>query len=80
LKGAIDAVLMDLTMPRMDGREAFGQIRNIQSNIPVILFSGFSEGESLHESLGDGLAGFIQKPFDLRDLKRVVHTVLGMRG
>ena len=76
LKGTIDLVLMDLTMPHMDGREAFAQLRLLQADLPVILFSGFSEGDSLRDSLGDGLAGFLQKPFDLADLKRAVRSVL----
>jgi PAS domain S-box-containing protein len=77
-KGRIDLVLMDLTMPHLDGREAFVRLRALQPDLRVILFSGFSEGESLRDALGEGLAAFIQKPFDLAALKRTIHGVLGI--
>jgi PAS domain S-box-containing protein len=71
-----DLVLLDLTMPRMDGREAFRQLRRIRPNLPVILSSGYSEHESLQETLSQGFAGFLQKPFLLADLRRLIQQVL----
>jgi two-component system, cell cycle sensor histidine kinase and response regulator CckA len=76
LKGTVNLVIMDLSMPRMDGREAFVQLRRMQPDLPIILCSGFSEGESLQEALEGGLSGFIQKPFLLSDLKKAVRKIL----
>ncbi len=72
----IDLVLMDLTMPRMDGREAFHAIRRIYPNMPVILSSGYNEQESVQSFMGRGLAAFLQKPYTLRALERTVLEVL----
>jgi PAS domain S-box-containing protein len=76
-QGRIDLVLLDLTMPRMDGRETFRELRKLQGNLPVILFSGYSEHESLQETLAQGRAGFLQKPFLLSDLRTAILQVWG---
>ena len=66
---AFRVALLDLTMPRMDGRECFHALRRIRPDLPVILCSGFSEQESVKELFGEGLAGFIQKPYTLTMLR-----------
>ncbi len=75
----VDVVLMDLTMPRMDGREAFQAIRRIHPDMPVILSSGYNEQESIQAFMGRGLAAFLQKPYTLRSLERIVLEVLAKR-
>ena len=72
----VDLVLMDLTMPRMDGQEAFHAIRRIHPQMPVILSSGYNEQESVQAFMGRGLAAFLQKPYTLRVLERTVLEVL----
>ena len=72
----VDVVLMDLTMPHMDGREAFQAIRRLQPNMPVILSSGYNEQESIQAFTGRGLAAFLQKPYTLRSLRQTVFEVL----
>ncbi|MFN7958915.1 MAG: transporter substrate-binding domain-containing protein [Holophagaceae bacterium] len=64
----LDLVFMDLTMPRMDGREAFQQIRRLCPGLPVVLTSGYNEQESIQDFIGRGLAGFLQKPYTLKAL------------
>jgi PAS domain S-box-containing protein len=59
----IVAVLLDMTMPHMDGEETFRLIREIDASAKVILMSGFSEQEALNRFSEKGLAGFLQKPF-----------------
>lgn len=76
LKGHIDLVVMDLSMPRMDGREAFLHLRRIQPDLPIILCSGFSEGESLQASLDGRLSGFLQKPFRMAELVKAIRQIL----
>ncbi len=68
----VDLVLMDLTMPRLDGREAFLAIRELKPDLPIVLSSGYNEQESVQEFLGQGLAGFIQKPYTLQALAAVL--------
>lgn len=69
-------VLMDVTMPRMDGLEAFHAMRRIRPEVPVLLTSGYSDLESLHEPLREGLAGFLQKPYQIKDLHKAIKVCL----
>ncbi len=76
----IDAVLLDLTMPKMDGLETFNEIRQqLPVEIPVILCSGFDEKNATRQFPSKGLADFIHKPFDFRTLSEKVAAVFGRR-
>jgi PAS domain S-box-containing protein len=68
--------LVDLTMPRMDGRECFKALRALRPDLPVVLCSGFSEQESVKAFLGEGLAGFIQKPYSMSSLRKALIAAL----
>ena len=59
---SIDCVLLDLSMPKLDGEEVFAELREIRSDVRVILCSGFTEQEMLNRFEGAGLAGVVQKP------------------
>ena len=77
-RGEIALVFMDLTMPRMSGRDAFRAMRELDPAIPVILTSGYNE-----DSLPDGEArpsAFLQKPYRMRQLQETVTAVLKERG
>lgn len=69
-------VLLDMTMPRMDGEEAFRELRRIDPSVCVLLTSGYNEQEATHRFLGKGLAGFIQKPFTPQTLLSKVRETL----
>ena len=69
-------VLMDLTMPHMDGEEAYRAMRQEGFTVPVVLSSGFNELEAVHRFLGKGLAGFLQKPYRAADLVKLVREIL----
>ena len=70
-------VILDLAMPKMSGEEAFHAIREISPAARVILASGYDERESTRLFAGQGLSGFIQKPYRLRNLKAKIEEVLG---
>lgn len=72
----IVAVLMDLTMPRMDGEETFRELRMIRPDVKVVLMSGFNEQEAINRFTGKGLAGFLQKPFRVDDLREKLRSIL----
>jgi PAS domain S-box-containing protein len=74
--GMICAVLLDLTMPHMNGVEAFRELRRLDPQCRVILTSGYNEQEAIQDFAGKGLAGFVQKPFLRRDLMRALRKVL----
>ena len=71
------AVLLDLTMPRMDGEKTFRELRVCRPGICVLMMSGFSEQEIATRFAGSGLAGFLQKPFKLDDLREQLRRALG---
>ena len=80
LPDKIDLVLLDMTMPRMGGAEAFRRIRGLSSGVRVLLTSGYTQKESL-ESLADlPPDGFLQKPFRSRDLINKVRDLLRGQG
>ena len=64
----IDAVLLDMTMPRMNGEEAFRELRRMRPEVPVMLSSGYNEQDATSRFAGKGLAGFLQKPYRATDL------------
>jgi len=57
-----DLVLLDLTMPFMDGEETFTRLREIRAEIPVVLCTGFIQQERLDHLMKGGLSGFLRKP------------------
>ncbi len=69
-------VLMDLTMPHLDGEQAFIELRRIRADVRVVLMSGFDRHEAVSRFTGKGLASFLQKPFELQELYRIVQGVL----
>ena len=73
---AFDAVLLDLTMPRMGGREALQELHSVRSDLPVVLMSGYSEAEAVENLGGPTPAGFLQKPFRYHDLVEAMRGVL----
>lgn len=69
-------VILDLTMPCMDGEDAFDEIHKIQPGLPVIISSGYSESEIMHRFTGKKVAGIIQKPFLASTLQKKLRTIL----
>ena len=61
----IDVVLLDLSMPGLSGEETLSELHRIDPNVQVVLSSGYSELDARHRFEQIGIAGFIQKPYDL---------------
>jgi CheY-like chemotaxis protein len=72
----ISLVLLDMTMPHMGGPAAFREMRQLQPDLPVVLSSGYSEAEAMGRFEGQGLRGFIQKPYSPRELVARIQAVL----
>ncbi|MCE1228112.1 MAG: response regulator [Firmicutes bacterium] len=75
--GEFALVLMDLTMPRLDGRAAFLSMRMQDPDVKVVLMSGYSSGGREEDVIDVMPAAFIQKPFRVPELASVLTTVLG---
>ena len=73
----VDLVILDLTMPHLDGEACFHELRMIKPTVKVILSSGYNEQDVVNLFAGKGLAGFIQKPYTNDELIAKVRDVLG---
>ena len=69
-------MILDLTMPHLDGEETFRELRRIRSDVEVILASGYNKQDVTQRFAGKGVAGFIQKPFRLENLTKMVRVIL----
>ena len=73
----IALVLLDMTMPKMDGEETFRALREIRNDVRVVLTSGYGEEDATRRFTVGGLAGFIEKPFEFNKLIGKFRQVLG---
>ena len=70
-------VLLDMTMPRLDGEGAFRAIRAARPQTPILLLSGYGEEDALARLSGLGMNGFVQKPYRVAELRAAVRAALG---
>ena len=70
------AIVLDLTMPVMDGDEAFARLRSIRDDVPVILSSGYTQPASVGRLLRGERTTFIQKPYRPVRLVETLRQVL----
>jgi PAS domain S-box-containing protein len=71
----ITVVLLDLTMPLMSGEETLRRLRAVRPDVPVLLSSGYNQIEVIKRFTGQGLAGFIAKPYSAATLAARVKSV-----
>jgi len=76
LRDQISLVILDFTMPVMDGTDVFAELQEINPKVPVVLSSGFSEQGRLQTMLARGLRGFIPKPYTHQKLLSQVRSIL----
>ena len=72
----ISLVIIDMIMPDLNGGETYDELIKIDPNIKTILASGYSLDEQAQNVLDRGCHGFIQKPFNLKNLSYKIRTVL----
>ena len=61
--GEISLVILDMTMPHLDGEACFRELRRLDPGVKVIITSGYNEQDIIGRFIGKGLAGFAQKPY-----------------
>lgn len=76
LKEQIALIILDFTMPVMDGSDVFAELLLIDPHVPVVLSSGFAEQERLRSMLARGLRGFIPKPYTQQKLLTQIRSTL----
>ena len=72
----IDIVILDMIMPGVGGGEAYDRMKEINPNIKVLLSSGYSIDGQATEILKRGCDGFIQKPFNIKQLAKRMREIL----
>ena len=76
---SIDLVILDLTMPRLSGHDAFRQLLQLDPDVRVLFASGYS-AEHVSEADHERLLGFVGKPYQPQDLARTVRSALDRAG
>lgn len=72
----ISLVVLDMIMPSMSGRETYDRLKEINPGVKVILSSGYSIDGEAKKILERGVNGFIQKPFNIFQVSRIVRNVI----
>ncbi len=75
-RDTIDLAILDLTMPHFDGEDCFRELRKVKPDVKVILSSGYSEQDIVNRFEGQGLAGFVQKPYTSAELLGKIREAL----
>ena len=75
----ITAVLLDMVMPEMSGKEAYIKLKEINPEIKVILSSGFQQDKRVQDVLKLGVNLFIQKPYTLKTLSEAINTLVNKK-
>jgi len=76
LRDEIALIILDFTMPVMDGSDVFHELVQINAQVPVVLSSGFAEQDRLRAMLAKGLRGFIPKPYTQQKLLTQIRATL----
>ncbi len=80
LTTGVRLVLMDLTMPRLNGIQAAQELRRRLPHVPIILMSGFSEHEFSQKTAEMPFLSFLQKPFNSGELLKAIRDALAAAG
>ena len=82
-----DLILLDMVMPgigdpllRRQGLEVLKRIRQLGVDVPVLMMSGDYESRKEADALTEGAFGYLHKPFDVRELDRLVASAFGSAG
>jgi signal transduction histidine kinase/CheY-like chemotaxis protein len=76
---SIRAVMLDMIMPGMGGRQTFAAMREIDPAVRVLLMSGYSKNEDVQALLDAGASGFVMKPYSPDGLARALSETLSAR-
>jgi CheY-like chemotaxis protein len=71
----IFAVILDMVMPRMNGKDCFMALRKINPQARVFIWSGFTRNEAMAPLRGKGLTGFIRKPCSQTRLAEALQSI-----
>ncbi len=75
-KNQIDLILLDMIMPKMSGENTYKKLKNKFPQNKILLTSGYSKNANVSELLNSGAGGYIQKPYKLNELSRMINKLL----
>jgi len=75
---SIDAVILDMVMPMLDGKSTLHALRKINPKVAVVLVSGYSVEGAAQTLFDEGAAAFLQKPFTLTELAAALARLPGL--
>lgn len=73
---AFDLVITDMTMPNMTGVELAPRLREIRSDIPIIICTGFSEIIDEDKAKAMGIRAYVTKPIVIKEMAKIIRKVL----
>jgi signal transduction histidine kinase/ActR/RegA family two-component response regulator len=78
--GRFQLVLLDLRMPGLSGEQTFEKLRELEPALPVLIWSGYAAEQDVSSMLRRGAVGFVQKPYRVAELSRIVAEKLRPRA
>lgn len=78
--GGYHLVVLDLMMPKLDGVEVLSRIRKVDSDVAVVIFTGYPSLESAVQSMKLDAVDYLKKPFDPDEFREVVGRVMRKKG
>jgi CheY-like chemotaxis protein len=75
-QGEIALVLLDMAMPVMGGEEALARLKKIRADVPVIVSTGYDEGEARRRFRDENIREFLQKPYTARQLVERIRAAM----
>jgi excisionase family DNA binding protein len=76
-KTDVDLVLLDLSMPGIDGVETFRELQTIRPGLPVVIVTGYPDSDLMARALEIGPFTMISKPVDLNQVQKTVERIVG---
>jgi len=76
----IDAVVLDMNMPKMDGAKAFAEIRTLFPKMPILIATGYAEDDVVRQLQQTGTSAVLVKPYDADILLEKLNTMLSVRS
>ncbi len=74
---SVDLVILDMVMPVKSGKDTFLEMKKINPDLAALITSGYCFNEDIQQLLDGGARGFIQKPFDVSELKKKLFAIFG---
>ncbi len=72
----IDVVILDIIMPVLSGKETLEMLKTMNPTIKIVISSGYSQDDQAAELMEMGVSAYIQKPYSIRELSKVVQEIL----